>query len=103
MIASKIVFLGDTRTATLAAGQFYSSLQLEKGVWKKQVAMGPDESEVEYYISPDKNGAQIRKEVLSKHLRTFLKSLLSKEVSAKKQTGTIVVDKRKPGLLHFCQ
>ena len=47
------------------------------------------------YISPDKNGAQVKKEVLVKHLQTLLQPLLTKEVWAKKQTGTIPVDRRK--------
>ena len=32
---------------------------------------------------------------MSKHLQTFLKPLVDKEVWVKKQTGTILVDKRK--------
>ena len=57
----EIVFPCDTRTATVAARQFYSSLQLGKGVWKNQVAIDSAEAEVQYYIHPDKNGAQMRK------------------------------------------
>ena len=53
------------------------------------------ETEVKYYVSPDKNGAQVRKEILAKHLQAFLKPLVNKEVWVKKQTGTILVAKRK--------
>ena len=91
----EIQFRGDHRTATLAARQFFSSIQLGKGVWKKQEVLGPMESQIRYSISPDRNGAQVRKEVLAKHLQNFLKPLISKEVWLKKQTGTILVDKRK--------
>jgi len=44
----EIQFLGDQRAAALAAKQFSASLTLGKGVWKKQAASGPMETEVQY-------------------------------------------------------
>ena len=44
----EIQFLGDQRTATLAARQFFFSIQLGKGVWKKQGVLGPMESQIKY-------------------------------------------------------
>lgn len=53
------------------------------------------ETETKYRIPLDRNGAQVRKEALAKHLQSFLKLLISKEVRVQKQTGTLLVDKRK--------
>ena len=44
---------------------------------------------------PRKNLAQVRKEVLAKSLQSVLKPLVAKEVWVKKQTGSILVERRK--------
>jgi len=91
-----IKFLGDFRTASANCHQFYSSLQLGRGRWKKQVCLSDLNSEVQYFVGPDKNAAQIRKEVLAKNLKTFVQGLLQgKEVWIKKETGTLLVDRRR--------
>ena len=57
--------------------------------------MGPLGVAIRVYVSPDENPAQVRKEVLSKKLQTFIGTLLQEEVWCKQETGTFLVNKRK--------
>jgi hypothetical protein len=89
----------DIKSKTL---QFYSSLMLRKGVWKKQAVLDDKSKEIRFFVNPDKNGAQIRREVLTKLLQDLVQnSLAGKEVWAKKPTGTLFVDRRRLCVLHI--
>ena len=56
--------------------------------------MGPDGQGVQYFVNPDKNGAQICKEVQTKLLREiFEKALPQKRVMANRNEGVILVDR----------
>ena len=80
----------------LSANTFYDSLQLGRGLWKEQSVLGPDNVKIQFFISPDKNPAQVRKEVLSKKLQLYLEGLLPNEaVFCKKASGTVLTRKRK--------
>jgi hypothetical protein len=58
--------------------------------------LGPDNVKIQFFISPDKNPAQVRKEVLSKKLQLYLEGLLPNEaVFCKKASGTVLTRKRK--------
>ena len=84
-------------TAARQCLQFYQSLQMGRGRWKTQECADPNGVVHKFYIAPDKNSAQIRKEVLSKKLKDGIENLegWSKQVFVRKATGTILVD-RKP-------
>ena len=91
-----IQFLGDN--AERSAHSFYDSLSLGRGIWKEQSVAGPDPEggKVQFYISPDKNPAQVRKEVLSRKLQTYIQSLLPEEtIFVKKTEGVLRARKRK--------
>ena len=77
--------------------QFYSSLQLGRGKWKKQAVLDSANAEVQFYVQPDKNPAQIKREVATKTLRDLVQGLVpaNKEVWAKRDAGTLYVDKRR--------
>ena len=97
----EIKFKGEHRLASIRCHQFFSSLQLGRGKWKKQACLDDMGNEVRFFISPDKNPAQIRKEVLSKVLKDLVQSkLASKQVWLKKATGTLFVDRRKLCIVH---
>jgi len=86
---------GDVRTGAARALQFFQSLSLGRGKWKKQVVVNDQKQEIQFYVGPDKNGAQIRKEVLAKRLKEVVQDLLKeKQVFVRKATGTLFVDKR---------
>ena len=76
--------------------QFYQSLQLGRGRWKEQAAADPQNKIHKFYIAPDKNPAQVRREVLSKQLKTGICALegWTKEVFVRKSSGTLLVDRR---------
>ena len=91
-----ITFLGGHETAASRCAQFYDSLFLGRGKWKKQSCPNALGVETTFFCNPDKNGAQIRKEVLSKHLLAHLKEVIKDATPfRRKETGTILVNRRK--------
>ena len=50
---------------------------------------------MQFFIQPDKNPAQVRREILAKSLQKHLQNTLpTSQVWIRKSTGTILVDKR---------
>ena len=84
-----IKWSGDFDTACARCHQLYSSLQLGKGRWKKQVVVGALQAEMQFFVSPDKKGAQVCKEILSKQLQAFVQALLPKQFWLKTATGAL--------------
>ena len=86
---------GDFKTASARASQLLLSLRLGPGKFKTQEAKGAGAEKVKFNINPDKNGAQVRKEVQTKSLREIIeKHLPNKEVTANRSEGTILVDRQ---------
>jgi len=96
----EIRFLGNRDRASSQAAQFFSSLQLGRGRWKKQVALNDSNQEVRFFVGPDKNASQVRREIMSKNLRDLIAKKIGKEVWVDKKTGTIYVDRRKLCVVH---
>ena len=88
----EIQFTGDSAAAL--AKQFLSSLQLGRGVWKPQVCQGVG-GDVQVFVNPEKNPAQVKKEILTKKLQKFLGSLISEEVSCSRVLGRCFVKRRR--------
>jgi len=94
----EIKFKGDARKK---CHQFFSSLQLGRGKWKKQVVLNDLNQEIRFFVGPDKNAAQIQREVLSKILRDIVQpKIQGKQVWLQKVTGTLFVDRRKLCIVH---
>ena len=61
-----------------------------------------DGNKTQFFVGPDKNPAQVKKEVLSKLLRDLVQShVQGKEVWVKKSIGTLFVDKRRLVTIHI--
>ena len=91
----ELLFSGDTRTASVKALQFYQSLQLGRGKWKVQEVPDDTGHKHQFYVAPDKNPAQMRKEVLTKRVQTILSSLSpDKQFFSKKSLGSVYCDRR---------
>jgi hypothetical protein len=91
-----IKFKGDPRTAASRATQFLLSLRLGRGRFKEQSALDVSNSPIKIFFNPDKNGAQVRKEVLAKGLKGILEGHMpDKAFFVNKDRGTVLVD-RKP-------
>ena len=91
----EIQFAGEARSAANKCLQFCQSLQLRRGEWKPQFATNDTGKDIQYYIAPDKNPCQMRREILSKHLKGILEPLaISTQFFVKKTTGSIYADKR---------
>jgi hypothetical protein len=93
----EIKFAGDTRRATAACHQFYSSLRLGKGRWKTQEVVSDTNAQIKFFVSPDKNTAQTRREMLAKHLKAVIAELSGRnlqDIWIKKETGALLVDRR---------
>ena len=92
----EIRFLGPTHdAATSKTLQFYQSLQLAKGKWVPQNVLDPTGKSNQFYISVDKNLAQVRKEILAKGLKDIVgKALGRTDVFFRRATGAVFVDKR---------
>ena len=98
----EIKFKGDARTAAAKCHQFFASLQLGRGKWKKQNVLDDLGQEIRFFVGPDKNPAQIRREVLSKILKELVQGKIQdKQVWLKKATGTLFVDRRRLCTLHI--
>ena len=66
--------------------------------WKEQSVAGPGPTGglVQFFIFPDKNPSQVRKEVLSRKLQIYIQTLLSDEVIyVKKSEGVLRARRRK--------
>ena len=88
-------FAGDTRIASVRAKQFHTSLQLGRGKWKPQDVEDSAGTIHNFYINPDKNPAQMRREVLAKRLQSIIAPLcIDKELFVKKSSGSIYCDRR---------
>ena len=89
----EIQFTGPSAPAR--ALQFYQSLQLGRGKWKPQNVTDDLDEQHQFYVQPDKNGAQIRREVLSKGLKEIVQSAVpGKQFFVRKSTGSVMVDRR---------
>ena len=93
----EIKFTKQFETAKSQCSQFLDSLRLGRGKWKKQAVPDCENVETQFYIQPDKNPAQVKREIATKLLRDVVQSLVpdTKEVWAKRATGTLFVDKRR--------
>ena len=70
-------------------------LQLGRGKWKPQEVDDSAGASYSFYVNPDKNPAQMRKEVLAKRLQTIIQPLcIDKELYVKKSSGAIYTDRR---------
>ena len=90
-------FTGDTlsRVASVKAKQFHMSLQLGRRKWKPQLVECSLGQEHKFYVNPDKNPAQTRKEFLAKRLQTIISPMCpEKEFFVKKSSGTLYNDRR---------
>ena len=91
----EIQFLGEYQTGRRYATQFLLSLRLGGGEYKKQEASTPDDGKVQFFVNPDKNGAQVRMEIQAKALRDILGEVcLGKQFFLRRSEGTIFVDRR---------
>ena len=90
----EILFSGDLRTASTSALQFYDSLYLGRGERKVQVVPDDKGENIKFYVAPDKNPCQIRREILAKSLCNMLVGkAIEKEFSLNKSTGSVYVGK----------
>lgn len=86
----ELQFLGDLRLSSVKTLQFFDSLKIGRGKWKPQFAKNDAGTPIQFYIAPDKNPCQIRKEILCKHLKGILVGLSpNAEFFVKKETGSI--------------
>ena len=91
----ELQFSGDNGIAAVKAQQFHQSLQLGRGKWKPQLVEDSLGAEHKFYVNPDKNPAQMRKEVLAKRLQAILSPIcIDKQFFVKKSSGTIYTDRR---------
>jgi len=98
----ELQFKGDRRTATARCLQFHSSLQLGRGKWKSTVVEAADGVQVPFYTDVDRNGATIRKEIMSKKLFDIVKEMLpGKTVFRNKKNGTLYIDRKPLATLHI--
>jgi len=69
---------------------------LGRGRWKEQKVADPNGTIHKFYVVPDKNTAQVRREVLAKKLKVAIGELegWSKPLFIRKSSGTILVDRR---------
>ena len=91
----EMVFSGDLHLASVKAQQFHSSLNLGRGKYKPQFVECAESKEHKFYVNPDKNPAQVRKEVLAKRLQSFFSPMrVDKTFYVKKSSGSVYCDNR---------
>ena len=90
-------FAGLRCSATSACLQFYQSLSLGRGKYKDTNALDEKGDIHKYYVNPDKNSAQVRREILCKELKDLVAPALTGNnnfVMVQKSTGSIMVNRR---------
>ena len=91
----EMVFSGDLHLASVKAQLFHSSLNLGRGKYKPQFVECAESKEHKYYVNPDKNPAQVRKEVLAKRLQSIFSPMrVDKTFYVKKSSGSVYCDNR---------
>ena len=70
----EVRFHGEPGTAASRAKQLLDSLKLGGGKYKEQSVLSPDNSQIQFYLNPDKPPCQVRKEILGKTLFDILKT-----------------------------
>ena len=91
----EMVFSGDLHLASVKAQQFHSSLNLGRGKYKPQNVECAESKEHKFYVNPDKNPAQVRKEVLAKRLQSIVSPMrVDKTFYVKKSSGSVYCDNR---------
>ena len=93
----ELQFTGDPRAAAAKTLQFYESLQLGGGEWKPQFVPNDAGTSIQFYIAPDKNPCQMRREILAKLLKDILQGLATTpdtKFFVKKATGSVYANKR---------
>ena len=70
----EVRFLGELGTAASRAKQLLDSLKLGGGKHKEQTVLSPDNTQIQFYLNPDKPQCQVRKEILGKALFDILNS-----------------------------
>ena len=87
-------FAGDTRIASVRAKQFHTSIQLGRGKWKTQEVEDSVGAIHKFYVYPDKNPAQMHREVLAKRLHGIIPpQCIDKEFFVKKSSGSLYCDR----------
>ena len=92
----EIRFKGPFDTARARATQFSLSLKLGAGKYKDQFVMSPNLVETKFYLNPDKNGCQVRKEVLTKSLKSYLGEHLPQEEFFMRRSDGVIFHGRRP-------
>ncbi len=91
----EISFVGTFSGAAAKANQYLLSLRRGPGDFKTQEVVTPAGPKVTFYVNPDKNGATVRMEILSKQLLGVIRELCpQKQFFLRRNEGTIFVDRR---------
>ena len=93
----EVQFTNDTNTATRECAAFLASLSLGRGKYKPQQVQSNDGSTVQFFCNPDKNRAQVRREILCRNLRQILDGPVSaagKSCYIVKNSSSICIDRR---------
>ena len=97
----EVQFTADTDSATRCCASFLSSLSLGGGKYKEQYVVVDDAgTQYQFYCNPDKNLAQVRKEILTRNLKELLEphaKSLGKIIAMRKTTGSVLIDRRVVG------
>jgi hypothetical protein len=99
----EITFKGfDANNIKAKTRQFFTSLSLGRGNYKEQVVLDDQGRKVVFFVNPDKNAAQVRREIYTKYLKEIVQQHVEgKVVYAKKPTGTLFLDRRVLCVLHI--
>ena len=90
-----IRYLGPKGAATAACLTLYQSIFLGRGKYKETVCKDERNNAHKFYINPDRNGCQIRREILCKELSKILSACLPRErFVVQKTSGSVLFQRR---------
>ena len=93
----EVHFTDDSATAARKCATFLASLSLGRGSYKAQQVENDAGEMVQFFCNPDKNRAQVRREILCRNLREILAepvAAIGKSVYIRKSTSSIMIDRR---------
>ena len=96
----EINFTSDSASAARNCASFLASLSVGRGQFKPQFVEIDAGTKHQFYCNPDKNMAQVRREILCRNLKELIEpfvTAMGKTAAMRKTTGSVMVDRKVVG------
>ena len=98
----EVQFTCNTSAATRDCATFLASLSLGGAKYKPQFVKDDAGNQVQFFCNPDKNRAQVRREILCRNLKEILDPVvqpMGENIYVRKSTGSVMIDRKVLGTI----